>query len=61
MDGIVRLWDVEHGTELLTLRGLGEPGTGHYGFGPRVTFSPDGASLASNDWDGTVTIFNTTP
>jgi WD40 repeat protein len=57
MDGLVRLWDTAAGHELLTLRGLGIRGSGHYGFTARVTFSPDGSRLAANDWDGTVTIW----
>ena len=34
---------------------------GHYGFTARLAFSPDGTRLASNDWDGTVTIWDATP
>jgi eukaryotic-like serine/threonine-protein kinase len=58
MDGVVRLWDATSGLALLSLRGFGPPGGGHYGFTARVTFSPDGTRLASNDWDGTVTIWD---
>ena len=61
MDGIVRLWDATTGNALLTLRGFGRPGGGHYGFTARVAFSPDGTRLASNDWEGTVTIWDATP
>jgi WD40 repeat protein len=61
MDGIVRVWDASNGNALLSLRGLGPPGGGHYGFTARLAFSPDGSRLASNDWDGTVTIWNATP
>jgi WD40 repeat protein len=61
MDGLVRLWDVAGGHELLTLRGLGPPGSGHYGFTARVAFSPDGTRLAANDWDGTITIWDAGP
>jgi eukaryotic-like serine/threonine-protein kinase len=60
MDGIVRLWDAANGNALLTLRGFGRPGGGHYGFTARIIFSPDGSRLASNDWDGTVTIWDAT-
>jgi WD40 repeat protein/tRNA A-37 threonylcarbamoyl transferase component Bud32 len=58
MDGLVRLWDAQNGERLLTLRGLGPPGTGHYGFTARVAFSPDGNRIVANDWDGTVTIWD---
>jgi WD40 repeat protein/tRNA A-37 threonylcarbamoyl transferase component Bud32 len=58
MDGLVRLWDARNGERLLTLRGLGPPGTGHYGFTGRVAFSPDGTRIAANDWDGTVTVWD---
>jgi WD40 repeat protein len=61
MDGLVRLWDAVGGHELLTLRGLGPPGSGHYGFTARVAFSPDGSRLAFNEWDGTVTIWDAGP
>jgi WD40 repeat protein len=60
MDGIVRLWDAANGNALLTLRGFGRQGGGHYGFTARIIFSPDGSRLASNDWDGTVTIWDAT-
>jgi WD40 repeat protein len=63
LDGLVRLWDAEppggqRGQNVLTLRGLGAPGSGHYDFTARVVFSPDGRRLAANDWDGTVTIWD---
>jgi WD40 repeat protein/serine/threonine protein kinase len=61
MDGTVRLWDAANGNALLSLRGFGPPGGGHYGFTARLAFSPDGTRLASNDWDGTVTIWDATP
>ena len=57
-DGLVRLWDATRGERLLTLRGLGPPGSGHYGYTARVAFSSDGTRLAANDWDGTVTIWD---
>jgi WD40 repeat protein len=38
MDGIVRLWDAKSGNALLSLRGLGPPGGGHYGFTARLAF-----------------------
>ena len=57
-DGLAHLWDADRGDRLLTLRGLGPPGSGHYGFTARVAFSPDGSRLAANDWDGTITIWD---
>ena len=41
------LYDVGSGTEVALL-------TGHTHFVTSVTFSPDGRSLASGSWDGTV-------
>jgi WD40 repeat protein len=60
-DGLVHLWDADRGDRLLTLRGLGRPGTGHFGFTARVAFSPDGSRLAANDWDGTITVWDAGP
>jgi hypothetical protein len=42
----------------LTLASAGTPGSGHYGFTARVAFSPDGRSLATNDWDAIVTVWD---
>jgi WD40 repeat protein len=53
----VRLWDADNGNELLVLRGLGRPDSGHYGFTARVTFSPDGRRLAANGADGTISVW----
>jgi WD40 repeat protein len=61
LDGLARLWDPATGNELLTLRLLGAPSSGHYGFGARVAFSPDGTRLAANNWDGTVTVWKAPP
>jgi WD40 repeat protein len=61
MDGVVYLWDAARGDRLLSLRGLGRAGSGHYGFTARVAFSPDGTRLVANNWDGTVTIWDAAP
>ena len=57
-DSNVYLWDAASGGELLSLRGLGPPGTGHYGFTARVHFSPDGKRLAANSWRGDINVWS---
>jgi WD40 repeat protein len=57
LDGLVRLWDAETGSTVLTLRGFGPPASGRNGFSARVAFSPDGMRLAANGWEGTVTVW----
>jgi WD40 repeat protein len=57
-DGLVHLWETDSGRDVLILRGLGPPGSGHYNFTAHVVFSPDGRRLAANDWDGTVTVWD---
>jgi WD40 repeat protein len=49
-DGVVRVWDVEKGTERVALRG-------HLGAIGDVSVSPDGAQAASVGADGTVRIW----
>jgi WD40 repeat protein len=61
MDNLVHLWDALSGNSLFVLRGLGIPGSGHYGFTARVAFSPDGVHLAANDWTARVTIWEAGP
>jgi WD40 repeat protein len=60
-DGLVRMWDADTGSNVLTLRGFGPPAGGGNGFSPRVVFSPDGTRLAANNWDGTVSVWDAGP
>ena len=53
-DQTVRLWDVETGQEVLTLRG-------HADIVPTVTFSPDGNQLATAGADGIVLVREASP
>jgi WD40 repeat protein len=55
-DGIIRIWDVASGTELIALRG-------HRRRIQHVAFSPadGGATLASSSDDGTVKLWETSP
>src|SRR5262249_31492236 len=46
-----KLWDVASGKELHTLRG-------HTGRVSSVAFAPDGASLVSGGWDGSVKLWD---
>jgi WD40 repeat protein len=48
-DGMVRLWDIETGRELRSLR--------HGGEGLAVAFSPDGTLLASGSYDHQVYVW----
>jgi WD40 repeat protein len=51
VDGVVRLWDVATGRNLLQL-------TGHRGAVFALAFSADGRRLASASWDGTVLVWD---
>jgi WD40 repeat protein len=50
-DGTVKVWDVDSGTELRTLRG-------HRDLVRGVAFSPDGKRLISGSYDGTVKVWD---
>ena len=52
-DKTVRLWDVHTGKQLRTLKG-------HRNGVTSVAFSPDGKTLASSSWDGTVLLCDLT-
>jgi WD40 repeat protein len=56
-DGLVRLWDADTGSTVLTLAAFGAHAGGQNGFSARVIFSPDGTRLAANNWDGTVSVW----
>jgi WD40 repeat protein len=55
----VRLWDVQAGKELLTLRGApARPYDG--GFNPALAWSLDGRRLAAGNWDGSTSVWEGT-
>jgi WD40 repeat protein/serine/threonine protein kinase len=52
----VKLWDVDAGEELLTLRGA-PPRLRDPAFNPRLVFSPDGSRLAGSNWDESISVW----
>jgi eukaryotic-like serine/threonine-protein kinase len=57
-DSLVYLCDARSGYRLLTLDGS-VVAAGTIEFTPRVIFSPDGRRIATNDWQGRITIWKT--
>jgi WD40 repeat protein len=55
----VKLWDAATGRDVFTLRGAAARRPGDFAFLPCVAFSPDGTSIAANNWDGTINVWDT--
>jgi WD40 repeat protein len=53
---VVKLWDVETGQELLTLRGAPQRHRDP-AFNARVSFSADGRMLAGSNWDESISVW----
>ena len=54
----IRLWDVETGNRLRTFVGHT---SSELGYSSRLAFSPDGNTLASASWDGTILLWELAP
>jgi len=53
---LVKVWSVEMGQEVLTLRGAPK----RYwdpAFNPRIRFSPDGSRIAATNWDESISLW----
>lgn len=59
-DSVVTLCDAKTGVSLLKLNGA-ESASGTIGFTPRVVFSRDGRRIATNDWQGRITVWSVNP
>jgi WD40 repeat protein/serine/threonine protein kinase len=53
---VVKLWDVQTGQELLTLRGAPQRHRDP-SFNPRLAFSPDGKRLVGSNWDESISLW----
>jgi WD40 repeat protein len=59
-DGIVHITSTDNGTPLLQLRGSNASARpNNLAWDARVAFSSDGAWLAANNWDGSLTVWST--
>jgi len=56
--GDVRSWDTATGQECFTLNGIAPARQGDYAFTGHVVFSADGSRIASNNWDGSVNVWD---
>ena len=57
---MVKMWEVDSGHEVLTLRGAAQ----RYWdptFNPRLAFSPDGTQLAGTNWDESISTWEALP
>jgi WD40 repeat protein len=54
----LKLWDVGSGAEVLILRGA-RPRPSDGGYNPQLAWNSDGTRLASSNWDGTLSIWDT--
>ncbi len=54
----IALWDVDTGTRLRTFAGHSSSASGYYS---SLAFSPDGNTLASASWDGTILLWELAP
>ena len=53
---MVKLWDIDSGNEVLTLRGAPQR-SADPPFNARLAFSPDGLQLAGSNWDESISIW----
>ena len=57
-EGLVHLYDVATGEDVLTLRGFAAPRPDEYSYTACVVFSPEGTRIAANNWDGSINIWD---
>jgi serine/threonine-protein kinase len=59
MEGIVQLWDTATGNEVFTLPNLAPRRPDNYEYLARVAFRPDGKQIAANNWDASISMWDT--
>jgi hypothetical protein len=59
MEGIVQLWDAATGHEVFTLPNLAPWRPDNYEYQARVAFRPDGKQIAANNWDASISMWDT--